>query len=200
MPDPLAAQRAYEDIKQRLFEGRFGLADRLDVLRLAKALRLSATPVREALARLAFERLVRVEPKRGYFARLWNEEELRALYEWRGALSVMALASPFTVELSPDAQTYATRARNLFSVLSSGANPELRIAAALADDRLEWARRVEPDVLRDADDELARLAELAVQRSRTLGRALRLYHARRMRFVEDIRAAAVLRAVGNNGA
>ncbi len=198
--DPLAAERAHAWIKKALRDGRFRLGERLDALKLADELGVSATPIREALARLSFERLVRLEPKRGYFARLWSEEELRALYDWRGSVAQMALASGYGATAAAGAGAgYAARVRAWLEMLSVGANPELKFAAANADDRLERARDAEPRVLANTEIEFERLTGAVKLGPRPLASALRSYHTRRSRSAADIRAAAVLAAVGANG-
>lgn len=85
-PDPNVTERVYAEIRRRLFEGAFKLRQRLDVAALSEATGASATPVREALVRLAAERLIASRPTRGFFLTLWSESELCALYDWRHTL------------------------------------------------------------------------------------------------------------------
>jgi len=91
--DPPVSDRVYHEIRRRLLAGDYRLHARLDVGALADGLGASSTPVREALVRLAAERLITARPSRGFFVSLWSESELRALYEWRAWLAAGALAT-----------------------------------------------------------------------------------------------------------
>lgn len=91
--DPPVSDRVYHEIRRRLLAGDYRLHARLDVGALADGLGASSTPVREALVRLAAERLITARPTRGFFVSLWSESELRALYEWRAWLAAGALAT-----------------------------------------------------------------------------------------------------------
>jgi DNA-binding GntR family transcriptional regulator len=202
--DPAVSERVYQEIRKRLLAGAFRLREHLDVARLAGALSVSATPVREALTRLAAEGLVAARPARGFFATLWSQTELKSLYEWRAALALLALEMRGTngeVEAGMGGQaSYAERVAGLFRRIEAGVNPQLRRAAANADDRLHAARKVEPEALDGCEEELAAL-EQAVARGdrREIAKLIRRYHARRTARVSAIRERAVLRALPGNG-
>lgn len=196
------SERVYQTIRLRVLCGGFRLRERLDVARLASELNASATPVREALTRLAAERLIEARPARGFFAQLWSSGELRALYEWRMALSMLAAqeAGPRVIAAPKASDTYADRVTLCFSRLESEANAELRRAGVNADDRLYAARRAEPEALPGCDAELAALegAVRAGARRETLA-LLRRYHVKRIDHVRLIRERAVLHALPSNG-
>ena len=63
--DVSASERAYQRVKGDILSGviQIGL---IDIRALGDQLRMSVTPVREALARLSAERLVRLAPHQGY--------------------------------------------------------------------------------------------------------------------------------------
>jgi DNA-binding GntR family transcriptional regulator len=67
---------------------------------LCRRFGVSRTPVREALAKLERDRLVRVVPKKGAFVRSLSPDEIRELYEVREALEalVVRLAAPHLAE------------------------------------------------------------------------------------------------------
>jgi hypothetical protein len=200
--DPRISERIYQDIRRRLFAGAYRLRDRLDVGTLAGALGASATPVREALVRLATERLIAWRPSKGFFVSLWTEGELRALYQWRGMLAELALASARAAPAPAiEAASYPERVARLLCSLNGAMNPELRRAADNADDRLFAARMAETDVFADWEAELAGLAqsltEGGAKRART---ALIAYHARRAAAARTLRERAVVRALPVNGA
>lgn len=193
-----ASERVYAELKQRLFSGVYRLRERLDVATLATDLSVSSTPVREALVRLASERLVTTRPSRGFFVRLWSEAELRALYEWRCLL--LLNASPHRPPQTRARSDYPALVAEVFSMLAGDANEELRRAAANADDRLYAARVAEAEVFGDLDDEWTGfLAVLAHGSESKRRRAINRYHDRRINKVRAIRERVVVRAIGANG-
>lgn len=196
--DPALSERIYQELRRRLLAGGFKLRERLDVARIASEMQASATPVREALARLAAERLVTAKPARGFFAVLWTEAELKALYEWRGALVRMAVDA--RAEIAPrvlGAGEHGHVIRTLFESIESDANRELRHAAANADDRLHAARRVEIEIVPGATADAH--AIVAAKSKRTLMTLLRRYHAKRIAHARAIRERALLQALPPNG-
>lgn len=67
---------------------------RVNIDELARDLHVSRTPIREALNRLASERLVLAEPYRGFrVAHLLDREELRDLFEARAVIETGAVAT-----------------------------------------------------------------------------------------------------------
>lgn len=196
--DPAISERIYLELRRRLLAGGFRLRERLDVGRIAADMQASATPVREALTRLATEGLIAAKPARGFFAMLWTEAELGALYEWRGALvrlAAEARAEPLPrIRIGSD---YTEGVRRVFEAIEEGANRELRRAAANADDRLHAARRVEPEVLAGSLEDLEVIT--SAESKRALMTSLRRYHAKRISHVSGIRERAVLRALPTNG-
>lgn len=71
--------------------GRFGWGEPLVATALAEELRLSPTPVREALARLAGEGIIEHRPGRGYFAPSPTASDIADLYELHRRLAHWAL-------------------------------------------------------------------------------------------------------------
>jgi DNA-binding GntR family transcriptional regulator len=200
--DRSAVARIYTDVKTRILEGRFRLRERLDVDALARSHKVSATPVRQALASLAFERLIASHPARGFQVMLWSAEMLRDLYQWRGQLACLAaeahagdLACAFN-----DAPTYADAVARVLQRLNAAANAELVRAATNADDRLRPARLAEPALFATCEEELAALAKAigAGPRAKT-NAALQAYHERRAARAAEIRAYAILRALPDDG-
>ncbi|MBL8558738.1 MAG: GntR family transcriptional regulator [Hyphomonadaceae bacterium] len=226
--DPPVSDRVYHEIRRRLLAGDYRLHARLDVGALADGLGASSTPVREALVRLAAERLITARPSRGFFVSLWSESELRALYEWRAWLAAGALATHAdAVPVAKDAiandavvdvpaagalvaggaatgveanSGYPLRVAAILQSVEGRANPELRRAGVNADDRLHAARRAEAELFGDVDRELDDLAaRLRQGAASSLRAALRRYHGRRVKAAKLLRERAVLRALGGNG-
>src|SRR5690606_24012418 len=75
-----AVEGVYDRIKGLLLAHALAPGQLLQIGTLAEELGVSTTPVREALTRLAAERLIVFAPKRGFFAKTASEEELRGLY------------------------------------------------------------------------------------------------------------------------
>jgi DNA-binding GntR family transcriptional regulator len=64
-PRPTGAQLVYEALRQSIISLRLAPGDPLEELQLCRTYKVSRTPVREALIRLASEDLVELEPNRG---------------------------------------------------------------------------------------------------------------------------------------
>lgn len=198
-----AAQRAYEEIKVRVLDGRLPVRTRIDVEVLARDLGVSSMPVRQALSLLTWERLVRPGKHSAYEVALWSETELAHLYEWRGAL--LALAMPVAAsgpELKRIARTqvYAQAVHEVMRLIEAGANAELRRAAINADERLWAARQVETEILGDVEAEFTTLVAALADRSRRASTLMKAYTRRRVQHAGALRAHVVLKAVPNNGA
>jgi DNA-binding GntR family transcriptional regulator len=152
------AERAYAEIKRAILAGELRLKERLDIEALARSLKLSTTPVRYALTRLDAERLVAAQGARGYFVAMWSERELRALYEWRGALALLALSSWRGEGVSvSNGGPHEDRLAHALCALEADANAELVRAAAHASERLRPALAAEGEVLPESGGELEAL-------------------------------------------
>lgn len=88
--DPFTA--ALEALRRQLRFGRFVMGEPLTISDLAHELGLSATPVREALSRLAGEGLIEDRRGRGYFAPRLDVADAVGLYKLRRLYLVEALA------------------------------------------------------------------------------------------------------------
>lgn len=84
------AETVYEQIKDQIIYGRLEAGTLLNEGTLAAELHVSKTPVREALNRLKYEKLVEVVPYRGYFVSSLSVRELRDLIELRIILELSA--------------------------------------------------------------------------------------------------------------
>jgi len=104
---PLTARRAprsreylaatvYASLRRDILEREFDPGEPLTEQALSHRYNVSRTPVREALARLERDRLVRVVPKKGAFVRSVSHDDVRELYQIREALEALAmrLAAP----------------------------------------------------------------------------------------------------------
>jgi DNA-binding GntR family transcriptional regulator len=99
-PRTVAGQVA-EHLKAEILAGTRAPGSRLPQVEIAKALGVSTTPVREALAALQREGLVRLHPQRGAVVFLPSVDDLQEHYEIRAALEALAAAK--TAERFQDA-------------------------------------------------------------------------------------------------
>jgi len=80
---------AYEQLRRWILTGRLKPGDKLDQNWLASHMRVSRTPLRQALLRLASERLIAAEPHRSAVVASLSLVELEDLYQSRRALESM---------------------------------------------------------------------------------------------------------------
>lgn len=84
--------RSYELLRDQIIDGRLAPDERLQIDRLSRELGVSHTPIREALNRLASDRLVNLEPYKGFrVAALLDAASLRLLFEARRVIELGAL-------------------------------------------------------------------------------------------------------------
>ncbi len=171
-----AVEGIYDRIKTLLLAHTLAPGQLLQIGTLAEELGVSTTPVREALTRLAAERLIVFAPKRGFFAKTASEDELRGLYTLNHTLLDSALNQWYS---GPQLDEDSKSPSKMFASLPLSDKPEqltrtvddlfVRIATRsgigeLADiirnfnDRLHHARMIESEILEDATEELARSA------------------------------------------
>lgn len=80
------ADRAYEQLKSMAVSYRLRPGERLAEVELARQLKVSRTPIREALNRLFTEGFLTFTPNRGFQARMLDAKEIFDLYEVRRTL------------------------------------------------------------------------------------------------------------------
>lgn len=88
---PTAVDYAYEQIWKQLVFANERKEQRLSDVALAEKLGVSRTPVRQALERLVKDGLVRSDPRRGFWVRVFTAQDIHEIYDLRGALEVLAL-------------------------------------------------------------------------------------------------------------
>lgn len=166
-----ATEHTYEALKRALIDGSLS-AGPLDIRRLGDRFRVSATPVREALARLASEGLVTFRRQRGYAVAAMDAQQLRDLYHLDARLVGWALrdvapsppGAPQRLPTSADA-CYADRFTGLVETIARAqANLELTVMITRLEARLAPARRCEPLLLQGTVTTLSRLERLWADR------------------------------------
>ena len=95
-PREYLADSVYAALRRALVEGEFDSGEPLTEEQLSRRFKVSRTPIREALAKLERDHLVRVVPKKGAFVRTASHEEIHELYQIREALEALTvrLAAP----------------------------------------------------------------------------------------------------------
>src|SRR5919204_1525079 len=95
-PRTYLADTVYTDLRRAILDRELDPGEPLTEHELCRRFRVSRTPIREALAKLERDHLVRVVPKKGAFVRALSHDEIRELYEIREALEALAvrLAAP----------------------------------------------------------------------------------------------------------
>jgi DNA-binding GntR family transcriptional regulator len=128
---------AYEAIVEGILTGVLPAGSQVSIDRAAKQLNMSNTPVREALSRLAAERLVLFSANRGYTVTPQiAAEEYRQLFEARRTLELAAIRSAI-IEPGAIAQIDSM----LSPLRTIGATPEYKQYRAFnqADREFHWA-------------------------------------------------------------
>lgn len=190
-PDRLDPFRqALVHVRRGLRSGDLRPGARMSVKAIADALTLSPTPVREALSRLAGERLLEARRGEGYFVPALAADDIAALYRLSEQILRVAQAEPrgrpAPAELSTltpgDPLDPLQAVDRLFRAWAGEA-----ASGVLADSfhivalRLAPVRRCEPLVLTDLATEAQTLLDLAHPGARRhRGPALHAFHARRI--------------------
>lgn len=194
-------QRALNGLRERLRVGDYPPGSRITATDVADDLRLSATPVREALSRLAGEGLVEDRRGQGFFIRPLAAVDVADLYRLSLAHLLIALAphrtSPRRVVPGPpagqrsfDPAEPVSEIERLFAIwVGEAASRTLAIAFRAVQVQLGPIRRLEPLLIADLEAEAAQLqaldpADLAGER---LPR-IRQFHARRLRLADRLAA------------
>ena len=89
---PTVVDYAYEEIWKRVIMIGGSEEQRLSDVTLAEQLKMSRTPVRQALERLVQEGLVRSDPRRGFWTNTFTTQDINEIYDLRGALEVLAVS------------------------------------------------------------------------------------------------------------
>lgn len=75
-----AVEKAYDALRERIYSGTLRTGDRLKEREICAELKVSRTPVREALRRLQADGLVIIEPRRGGVVAGINADEVDEIY------------------------------------------------------------------------------------------------------------------------
>jgi DNA-binding GntR family transcriptional regulator len=145
------AGQVYQAIRQALLNGSLALGGKLSEREIADSLRVSRTPVREALRQLERDGLVINEPQRGTFVRTFTRQEafeiydLRALLESYAVRRVARLASPLDLgdlRASVESGYAAAKDRRLAEAMTSNDSFHVTLMRLARHELLqaEWGR------------------------------------------------------------
>jgi len=95
---PTSVEKAYEFLRRMAIEFEIKPGERLNEGAIARHLRMSRAPVREAMNRLVSEDLLTVIPNQGFSCRRLSASEVVALYEVRGDLEATAVGRALPYE------------------------------------------------------------------------------------------------------
>lgn len=187
--------RVYAGLKELLREGGMAPGTHLDPAQLAGKLVASITPVRDALHRLAGERLVDTGSD-GFAVLTMSEPDLRDLYDWNLQLLRLALQSSLSSQFhyQPSGNgAAADRIERFFTAIGAhSSNREHGIAIEGINDRLRRIRELESEVLPDIQEEFDAVVRADLRTLRTL---IGTYHRRRLSSV-PLLVRALYRRVG----
>jgi DNA-binding transcriptional MocR family regulator len=198
----------YERLKARLLKRPLTPGQTLQIGPWAEELRVSSTPVREALTRLAAEGLILFAPKKGFFARTPTEAEIRGLYAANAALVSAAIDHAASSEnrepwsaLSGAAMPIVVATDELFLRIGrhSGLS-ELSERIQNLSERLRHVRLIECEVLGDAEKEVACMRSHVDSGQRAeLRAAVGIYHETRLQNISQICRELLVRAFSSTG-
>ncbi|MCO6384395.1 MAG: GntR family transcriptional regulator [Vannielia sp.] len=126
-PQSLAVTVA-ERLKEAILRREIALGEPLSEEKIAMAMEVSRTPVREALTLLQMQGLINILPRRGSIVFLPDVEELRALVDYR--LHLELLVSRLALERAPEATLAGLRESIALMEAARGDDDSLAYAEA----------------------------------------------------------------------
>jgi hypothetical protein len=197
MPEPQAEpfQLAFVSLRDRLQEGVYPPGARITAVDVADELRLSTTPVREALSRLAGQGLLEDRRGQGYFVARLNATDIADLYRLSLAALMISQQPHRTSRRAPAASREpeaglappgpVREIETLFRdwAVEAGSQALLWTFRRLQT-RLGPVRRVEPLIFADLGEEARRLSASLARHERLA--QLRHFHGRRIRVADRL--------------
>lgn len=83
--------QVYEYLLDKIIKNEISYGDNLNIKDLSKILGISTMPVREAIKRLEYDRVVEVKPRSKCQIRIPDKSEIRDIYELREELELLAI-------------------------------------------------------------------------------------------------------------
>jgi DNA-binding GntR family transcriptional regulator len=187
-------RQALVELRRRLRDGLLEPGARITAREVADSLKLSPTPVREALSRLAGEGLLEEHRGDGFFVPELSAADITVLYRMSEQLLLMSQGATRAQHrdariFEPVADEDPIRAvERLFLAWAAESNSRVTIEAyRTVSIRLAPVRRREARLIEDLDREaeaLLRLADLSARRHRPA--AIQTFHKRRVALAEPL--------------
>jgi len=105
VPSITLDEKAYRNIKQMIFQKNLAPGQKLIYEDLCETLKMSRTPIINALHRLSQEGFLTSKPFRGFYIKPFDPQEVWALYGVREALEVYAIEQALQMASGEDIQT-----------------------------------------------------------------------------------------------
>ena len=186
--------RIYRGLRAELARAVREPGAQLRVDETARAYGVSPTPVREALWKLAGERLVGESRGRGFFVPLPSSEDIEELYvgaELHLLSAIRAWEEGRPVPAAGEERDFYP----LLAAILTGSGQRLLVDAGLLwIERLSLARAVEPAILESGDEWECLAQALSDRATEKLARAVRAYCRRRRVRSQDLARAIRARA------
>lgn len=189
--------KAYGVLHADLRKGRFAPGTRIAAADIGPRLQVSATPVREALSRLAGQSLLIDRPAIGYFVPAVDPVELKDLYALAATLALGALGTLDAAAIAalvcshPERSRHRTAGELVRAIGSKSPNLVLRNIAANIDDRLARLSAVETRMFSSADQSEGDLEDwLACQPRHRTAHYINRFYRRRIQAVMEIASVA----------
>lgn len=152
-----------QHVREQIRKGRWAAGEAIDVTALAAELAVSASPVREALARLRGEGILSTRYRDGYTMPLLQPHEVAGDYRFMKLLAesfATRITAPMDM-LPPDGRSYPERIEAILIALASAADlPTAARALHQSVLRLSSYIRAEPAILPAAETDLIQLEAL----------------------------------------
>lgn len=192
-----ALEVALTALRDRLRHGAYAPGARIPATALAASLRISATPVREALCRLVGEGVVEERRSQGFFVRSLTGVDVADLHRFALALLLVLAGRGRGPQPAPpaegDLRDPVGQVEDLLAgwVAATGGPALIRTHQAIAT-QLGPVRRVEPRVFDDLEAEAAGLFRAAASPDvADFVQALRRFHGRRVQAADRLAAALI---------
>ncbi|WP_068879377.1 MULTISPECIES: GntR family transcriptional regulator [unclassified Phenylobacterium] len=183
-------RQALVDLRRRIRDGELGPGARVTAKEVAEGLKLSPTPVREALSRLAGEGLLEERRGDGFFVPELSAADIAVLYRLSEQLLLIAQAEARdgrAAEAQPDDDPVRAVERLFFAWTGEVGSRVILEAYRTVAIRLAPVRRCEVEFIDDLAQEAEQLQALASTSARDArAEAIKRFHRRRVALAERL--------------
>lgn len=126
-----AVELVYTVVRQGILDGTFEQGARLGEVDLARSLKVSRTPVREALRRLLSDGLIETIPNQGSRVRRWDPTELFEVFSVRALLEANSAGLAASRVTDEDVATMSRLCKQMEAAARSGPRQDLDRVSSL---------------------------------------------------------------------